>query len=239
MHGFGLKVCLLLNLIADQAVLARDHKWKPFVYRSVGGADTVDTSDGTRGDGNEVDDDVRYILLVKSQDLLIVYCLYLAQVLDVDQNYDDVDNDGNDGGAHSIACDAFIARSMIFPDSAIKPDDWKAETERVGSKLVAMRAGRSKGGWAENLTNLTKHAQLAQSADGDGGLIESMRQLSVQISDSVLGLARVEKILNTKSLTESMRNQFKEFRQVREKNVMRHTCATHIWTLIGANRARR
>lgn len=57
--GFGLKVCQLLNLIADQALSALRHKWKPFVYSNPEGSnDPVDAAGGDEIDDGEIAEDV-------------------------------------------------------------------------------------------------------------------------------------------------------------------------------------
>lgn len=135
-----------------------------------------------------------------------------AQVLDADGfEY----NETGDGiGDKSTTEDAFIGRSMIFPDAAIKPDEWKAETERVTSKLLSRKAATGSGGWAENITQLMKHAKLLGGADGGNDILESIRILSVQINDSIAALSRVEKLLNSRPSNESIRRDFKNFQQV-------------------------
>lgn len=109
---------------------------------------------------------------------------------------------------------AYIGHSMIFPDATVQPSEWKAETERVTSKLLARRiASAGSGGWAENLMNLSKHAKVAHS-DSEETIVESLRLLVVHVKDSMSSLTRIEQQLNSKASTSSVKAEFTEYRKV-------------------------
>jgi hypothetical protein len=54
---------MLLNLLADQALAVRGHKWKPFVYGTKGGSSDVG-EEGEGLDDDEIADDVRNTILL-------------------------------------------------------------------------------------------------------------------------------------------------------------------------------
>lgn len=57
--GFGLRVCQLLNVIADKALVACRHSWKPFKYEKVGSADLNAAADDSGAEPfDEVGDEV-------------------------------------------------------------------------------------------------------------------------------------------------------------------------------------
>ena len=54
LHGFGLKVCRLLNLLADRALISSAHKWIAFNYGAVGSADVVPAEGSDNEDGDNI-----------------------------------------------------------------------------------------------------------------------------------------------------------------------------------------
>jgi hypothetical protein len=54
LSGYGVKVCIILNLLADKALLSLNHKWKSFKYPSENINDTPNTDVPIGDDIDEV-----------------------------------------------------------------------------------------------------------------------------------------------------------------------------------------
>lgn len=110
---------------------------------------------------------------------------------------------------------------MIFPDPQVKVSDWKAETERVTSKLLTGRAAKAATGWQNNFVNFKDHAKAANISNGgeSENMMESLRLLSTQIVGSLGALSRIENILNSRNSTSLVRKEYKDFRTVRTGTV--------------------
>ncbi len=107
---------------------------------------------------------------------------------------------------------------MIFPNPAVNPLDWKAETERVASKLTQKNnTTGARGGWVENVANLQRHGAVVSSSIGSSdeeSIYILAKQLINQIEESKNSFTRIENIINSKQMSDSLKLEYKNHKQV-------------------------
>lgn len=221
--GYGLKVCALLNLIADKAVSAVGHRWRPFVYAD-GSASGENDLEIEHPQDDEIAEDVCYY---SDQFCISHFCILrhpydcqiFLQLSDTDNARElekelNVSYNGGDGRN-----DGLLGRSMILPNPSVRPEDWSAETERVASKLAAMRlADRGGRGWADTLVLLRAYGQLGKNKDdlyGVDSIAESLRSINVQLSESMSNIKRLETMMNSKQSNSAISIEYRKYQEVR------------------------
>lgn len=233
--GYGEKVCMFLNLLADRALTARQINGRPLSYPR---EDEAVQQEGLVGYGLQ-EEEVWIIIEFFSFFIILLFFVVEKELIEEDNlevpQEDELFHHTTDRESDSTGPDTW-AHSIVMPTA--DPALWREETERVGSMLVAAKKKIISGStWYENVASLQAGSKYWQQRAKDPGednnnnnkgntkgkaeddsilqlVSELLENESRVLKEEISSVDRGEKMVNSKLYNAELTKEFTQHKMV-------------------------